>query len=470
MWTGPLDFVDIGAAQSFPAAMQELDARAGEPITLEGFVTQDASAPPDEILLTRYIVTCCVADATVAQVRIVGLPPGSYPSDEWLQVTGAVYPVGREVLVAANTVQQIPRAFAALPHAVAAQSAHRPTRSSRCCTRANPARLAELSGSSVRSSVVSRSAGTSTSRIVPQLHTPGDGGGRELVRELVASVLLVGGHPPHDARLFERGEVAVRGALLHVARRLESAGSTAGSRRRPAAAREVAPLSGVALAGAAQARLHRRVELGAHAAPLTAAGSDRRARLTTVNTAAATNTMEPLMDRWNTCPMTTPTNALAAPTTAATITVCRNERASSCAIATGNTMSAAISNSPTTFIPATMTAAVSAASATPSVSTGRPSTRAHPSSDTTANSTRRSDQIPTATTPPTTSTAARPALDICRGSPNRYGKVSRSRSPAFAANATPSADPRVEEQRLCHQSIRQRPLGSNQLQKIKRAV
>jgi len=106
--TGPLDFVDIGAAQSFPAAMQQLEARAGEPITLEGFVTRESSAPPDEILLTRYIVTCCVADATIAQVRIVGLPPSSYPDDEWLQVTGAVYPVGREVLVAADGVQQIP--------------------------------------------------------------------------------------------------------------------------------------------------------------------------------------------------------------------------------------------------------------------------------------------------------------------------------------------------------------------------
>ena len=106
--TGPLDFVDIGAAQSFPAAMQQLEARAGEPITLEGFVTHEASAPPDEIVLTRYIVTCCVADATIAQVRIVGLPPGEYPDDEWLSVTGAVYPVGREVLVAANTAEQIP--------------------------------------------------------------------------------------------------------------------------------------------------------------------------------------------------------------------------------------------------------------------------------------------------------------------------------------------------------------------------
>jgi uncharacterized repeat protein (TIGR03943 family) len=106
--TGPLDFVDIGAAQSFPAAMDELRARAGEPITLDGFVTKEASAPPDEILLTRYIVTCCVADATIAQVRIVGLPPGDYENDEWLQVTGNMYPVGREVLVAANGAAEIP--------------------------------------------------------------------------------------------------------------------------------------------------------------------------------------------------------------------------------------------------------------------------------------------------------------------------------------------------------------------------
>ena len=106
--TGTLDFVDIGAAQSFPAAMQQLEARAGEPITLEGFVTHEASAPPDEIVLTRYIMTCCVADATIAQVRVVGLPAGDYPDEEWLSVTGAVYPVGREVLVAADSAEPIP--------------------------------------------------------------------------------------------------------------------------------------------------------------------------------------------------------------------------------------------------------------------------------------------------------------------------------------------------------------------------
>jgi putative membrane protein len=107
--TGPLDFVDVGAAQSFPSAMRQLEDRAGEPITLEGFVTKEASSP-DEILLTRYIVTCCVADATVAQVRVVGLEPSQYADDEWLQVTGVVYPFQRDVFVQADpdSTEQIP--------------------------------------------------------------------------------------------------------------------------------------------------------------------------------------------------------------------------------------------------------------------------------------------------------------------------------------------------------------------------
>jgi putative membrane protein len=106
--SGPLDFVDVGAAQSFDAANQQLQARAGETIELEGFVTTDASLPPGEFLLSRYIVTCCVADATVAQVRVVGAPSGTIADDEWVHVSGAVYPLGREVLVAADVVDQIP--------------------------------------------------------------------------------------------------------------------------------------------------------------------------------------------------------------------------------------------------------------------------------------------------------------------------------------------------------------------------
>jgi uncharacterized repeat protein (TIGR03943 family) len=106
--SGPLDFVDIGAAQSFDTAMHELARRAGEELVLDGFVDRQGGLPPDEFRLTRFIVTCCTADATIAQVRVVGVPSAQFANDQWVRVTGRVYPLGREVLVAAQTVSVIP--------------------------------------------------------------------------------------------------------------------------------------------------------------------------------------------------------------------------------------------------------------------------------------------------------------------------------------------------------------------------
>ena len=107
--SGPIDFVDIAASQTTEQGQAALRARAGEVVTLEGFVTIEPSDGPDEFRLTRFIITCCVADATIAQVRVVGAPPGSVTSDEWVSVTGRLYPLGNDVLIAANGApQEIP--------------------------------------------------------------------------------------------------------------------------------------------------------------------------------------------------------------------------------------------------------------------------------------------------------------------------------------------------------------------------
>lgn len=105
---GPLDFVDVAAARSTRDALATLRRRSGERIFLEGFVTTPSNLGADELLLTRFIVTCCVADATSAQVRVVGVPPGSYDTDDWVRVTGRVYALGAEVLVVAEEVEAIP--------------------------------------------------------------------------------------------------------------------------------------------------------------------------------------------------------------------------------------------------------------------------------------------------------------------------------------------------------------------------
>lgn len=105
---GPLDFVDVAAARSTPDALAALRRRSGERILLDGFVTTQANLGADELLLTRFIVTCCVADATIAQVRVVGVPPGSFGTDDWVRITGRVYALGAEVLVVAEEVVAIP--------------------------------------------------------------------------------------------------------------------------------------------------------------------------------------------------------------------------------------------------------------------------------------------------------------------------------------------------------------------------
>lgn len=107
--SGSLSFIDVAAAQSNKEGMAALRARAGEQVTLEGFVWRADGAAADEILLTRYVVTCCVADATSAQVRVVNIPPGLFQADDWVSVTGHIYPLGSEILVDASEVHAIPQ-------------------------------------------------------------------------------------------------------------------------------------------------------------------------------------------------------------------------------------------------------------------------------------------------------------------------------------------------------------------------
>lgn len=106
--SGDLTLIDVATAQSLPGGMRELAARAGETVDFTGVVTRNPDTPADELLLTRYVVSCCVADATVTQVRVVNVPPGAFAADQWVQVQGTIYPVGTEVIVDASAVTAVP--------------------------------------------------------------------------------------------------------------------------------------------------------------------------------------------------------------------------------------------------------------------------------------------------------------------------------------------------------------------------
>jgi uncharacterized repeat protein (TIGR03943 family) len=107
--SGDLTLVDVAAGQTSPEGERALAARAGEQVDFVGFVTRYDDTPADELFLTRYVVTCCVADATIAQVRVVNVTPGAFQANDWVEVKGSIYPLGREVIVNASEIASVPR-------------------------------------------------------------------------------------------------------------------------------------------------------------------------------------------------------------------------------------------------------------------------------------------------------------------------------------------------------------------------
>jgi uncharacterized repeat protein (TIGR03943 family) len=107
--TGDLDLADVAGAVRSDEAMAALSARAGANVDFVGFVTRQPGQPPDEFLLTRFLISCCVADALTVQVRVVDAPPGQFKQDQWVRVSGSLYPLEDEVVVQASEVVKVPR-------------------------------------------------------------------------------------------------------------------------------------------------------------------------------------------------------------------------------------------------------------------------------------------------------------------------------------------------------------------------
>ncbi|MDH4112835.1 MAG: TIGR03943 family protein [Actinomycetota bacterium] len=104
--SGPIDLVDVAAARAVVDAQAALKARAGERVSIEGFVTEE-SGEADRFQLTRFVITCCVADATISYVTVVDAPPGTFETDQWVRVTGPIYPLGSDILVQAQSIEPI---------------------------------------------------------------------------------------------------------------------------------------------------------------------------------------------------------------------------------------------------------------------------------------------------------------------------------------------------------------------------
>jgi uncharacterized repeat protein (TIGR03943 family) len=105
---GQLSLIAIASSPATELGVKALASHEGETVTFEGFVNRFPDTPADEFYLTRFVITCCVADATIASVRIVNVTPGQYATNQWVQVTGVFYPIGKDAVVAQTKIVKIP--------------------------------------------------------------------------------------------------------------------------------------------------------------------------------------------------------------------------------------------------------------------------------------------------------------------------------------------------------------------------
>lgn len=103
-----ITFFFVAASKYWEGGASLLGQRAGDEASFVGFAERWDSTPSDEVVLTRFVVTCCVADATPISIRVVNVPPGSVKEDSWIEVTGQVYPVGNDVIVVADSIEPAP--------------------------------------------------------------------------------------------------------------------------------------------------------------------------------------------------------------------------------------------------------------------------------------------------------------------------------------------------------------------------
>jgi uncharacterized repeat protein (TIGR03943 family) len=77
-----LDWLRVFGAAEDPAAFD------GQNATVQGFVFRDASFAADQFMLSRFVVSCCVADATAVGLVTSWPDASSLPLDTWLEVRG----------------------------------------------------------------------------------------------------------------------------------------------------------------------------------------------------------------------------------------------------------------------------------------------------------------------------------------------------------------------------------------------
>jgi uncharacterized repeat protein (TIGR03943 family) len=91
----------------------EPDAYAGQKANINGFVVYPKELPANYLLLSRFVITCCAADAYPISlpIKVTG-DRQTYPQDSWLQINGKAivetFAGTRQLVIAATDIKPIP--------------------------------------------------------------------------------------------------------------------------------------------------------------------------------------------------------------------------------------------------------------------------------------------------------------------------------------------------------------------------
>ena len=64
------------------------DRFAGQEARITGFVSRDSALRPDQVRLSRFLLSCCVADAMAIAIVAEAAELALVPDDQWLTVRG----------------------------------------------------------------------------------------------------------------------------------------------------------------------------------------------------------------------------------------------------------------------------------------------------------------------------------------------------------------------------------------------
>ncbi|HHY54914.1 MAG TPA: TIGR03943 family protein [Chloroflexi bacterium] len=77
---------------AFSASSNAAQEFAGQPVDVIGFVYHDERLADDQVLISRFIVSCCVADANVVTMVVRWPDAATLENDAWVRVQGVLEP------------------------------------------------------------------------------------------------------------------------------------------------------------------------------------------------------------------------------------------------------------------------------------------------------------------------------------------------------------------------------------------